>query len=147
MIVIKTFQELSNEELYEILHLRSAVFVVEQKCLYQDIDHKDLNSLHLLLKRDNKMIGYLRIIQDPKNSNEVYIGRVLIASDFRGKGYAVEIMKSAIEYIYNVLHKKKITISAQKYLTAFYESLGFSSVGKEYLEDDILHIQMIHIQM
>ncbi|QUH30898.1 GNAT family N-acetyltransferase [Vallitalea guaymasensis] len=142
-IKIKHFAELNTEEIYEILKLRNQVFVVEQKCIYQDCDDKDKIAYHLLGIEDGKIVAYLRILQKGVSYNEISIGRVLTDIDYRGRGLAREIMIKAIYFIKNNLKEKEIKISAQKYLTDFYKSLGFVINSNVYLEDGIPHVEMI----
>jgi len=141
MIVTKKFNDLTTNELYSILQLRSQVFVVEQNCIYQDIDGNDLNSVHMFILEDKQVVSYVRIVS---LSNHTSIGRVVTDASHRGKGYSRELMNKAIDYIYELINENKIIISAQKYLEAFYSSLGFTSEGNDYLEDGIPHIRMIH---
>lgn len=142
-IKIKHFAELNTEEIYEIIKLRNEVFVVEQKCIYQDCDDRDKSSYHLFGIEDGKIIAYLRILQKGISYNEISIGRVLVDIDYRGRGLAREIMLKAIYFIKNNLNEKEIRISAQEYLTDFYKSLGFVINSNGYLEDGIPHIEMI----
>lgn len=142
-IKVKYFTELNTEEIYEILKLRNQVFVVEQKCIYQDCDDKDKRAYHLLGIEDGKIVAYVRILQKGVSYNEISIGRVLTDIDYRGRGLAREIMIKAIYFIKNNLEEKEIKISAQKYLTDFYKSLGFVINSNVYLEDGIPHVEMI----
>lgn len=144
MILCKKFKELTIEELYEILKLRSEVFVVEQKCIYNDIDEKDLTSSHLMLKENGKIKAYLRVLQPGISYDNASLGRVLVAIDSRGKGYAKIIVKKGIEYILNNFNTTKITIGAQEYLKKFYGELGFEPVSEVYLEDGIPHLDMTY---
>ena len=98
-IEIKEFNELSTLELYEILQVREEVFIVEQNCIYKDLDNKDLTALHLILKEDLEIIAYLRILKTKVNSSEISFGRVLVTQKGRGKGYAKLIVNNAIQYI------------------------------------------------
>ena len=140
----KCFDELKNQELYDILKLRSMVFVVEQNCVYQDIDDKDLKSWHLLGYHHNELVAYLRIIPQGISYPEASIGRVVTHPDYRKKGLGIELMKTGIEKTLNQFNADKIKISAQCYLIKFYSDLGFLAQGEEYLEDDIPHIHMIY---
>ena len=142
-IYIKTFEELTSQELYKILQLRSEVFVVEQDCVYQDIDEKDNKAIHIIGVKNNKVVAYSRIFNTGDYFEEPSIGRVVVAKSERKFGYGHEIMKVSILEIENRFHKKTILISAQKYLKKFYESHGFNQVGDEHLEDNIPHIKMI----
>ena len=140
-LYIKTFSELSAEEIYEILETRMAVFVVEQNCPYQDIDGMDAESLHLCIKKDGELKGYLRIIEKDRNQEMVQIGRVLTTE--RGAGYGAEIMKAGIAAAAERMDAKRIYIEAQVYAMGFYEQLGFKASSEEFLEDGIPHIQMM----
>lgn len=141
---LKKFDELKIDKLYEILQLRSEVFVVEQECAYQDCDGKDKKSYHLYLEDDGRIIAYLRILKRGLSFDEVSIGRVLIHKDYRGKGLAREMMMKAIRFVEEELNEKEIKIQAQAYLVDFYGSLGFKQVSEEYLEDNIPHIDMLY---
>jgi len=143
MITTKTFSELNTEELYQILRLRTEVFVVEQNCIYQDLDNKDQKAIHIYYKENNEIVAYTRIF----NSGEYYknpsIGRVVVSKKKRGKELGKKIMISSIEYINKNIKGDKIELSAQKYLDKFYKDLGFYKTGKDYLEDGIPHQRMI----
>ena len=142
MIIIKTFSEISTQELYKILRLRSEVFVVEQDCVYQDMDNKDQKAVHLLYKQEEEIIGYTRIFKSGDYYENPSIGRVVILKSERGKDLGKKIMIESIEYIKENLEAKKIELSAQKYLDKFYRDLGFYASGEEYLEDGIPHQRM-----
>jgi len=145
MVIMKHFDELTINELYEILKLRNEVFIVEQTCIYQDIDDKDLDAYHLFIKEDNTIKAYLRILKTGLSyKNTPSIGRVLVPIKYRSMGYGRIIMNKAKEYIYTTMDDTSITISAQEYLLDFYTSLGFVKASESYLEDDIPHIKMIH---
>lgn len=141
--LIKSFNQLSINELYDILHLRSEVFIVEQNCIYQDIDYKDQKALHILLKNNNKIIGYTRIFKKGDFLENASIGRVLICKNNRKHNYGNKIMEFSIKSIKTKFKESKISISAQTYLKKFYKNLGFNTSGEEYLEDGIPHITMI----
>ena len=142
-IVIKSFNELSVEELYNILKLRSEIFVVEQNCVYQDMDDKDQKALHVLGKKNNKIIAYTRIFKSGDYFDIPSIGRVIVSKSERQYGYGYDIMNASINAIKQNFKESKIKLSAQCYLKKFYNNLGFIEVGEEYLEDDIPHICMI----
>lgn len=145
MIKIKKFNALTIEELYSILNLRSEVFVVEQNCVYQDIDGKDQASYHVFIKQKEVVIAYLRIVGPSTSAyNAPSIGRVVVAKQHRKQGYAIAIMLKAIDFVYEEMQEDTIVISAQQYLVDFYKSLGFILSGDGYLEDGIPHIKMIH---
>ena len=141
--LIKRFQELTTNELYEVLQLRSEVFVVEQDCVYQDIDGKDDKALHILGVKDNKIIAYTRCFNKEDYFKEASIGRVVVKEKERKYHYGNEIMKVSIEAIIIRFKTETIKISAQVYLQKFYNQLGFKNVGEEYLEDGIPHIAML----
>ena len=142
-IKVFKYQDLGPDRLYEILKLRSEVFVVEQKCAYQDLDNKDEKALHLIGKEKNKIIAYTRIFKKGDFFANSSIGRVLVKKEYRNKDYGRKIMRSSIEELQKDPKEQKIELSAQKYLLKFYLELGFEKVGKEYLEDNIPHIKMI----
>lgn len=145
-LYIKTFEELTVDELYKILKLRSEVFVVEQNCVYQDCDNKDRNAYHLFAIENDEVISYLRILNKGISYKEVSIGRVLTNKDRRGIGLGKMCMLNAIDFIRNNLNENKIRISAQEYAVPFYESVGFKLHSNVYLEDDIPHVEMIFIE-
>lgn len=140
-LTIKRFDELTAEEVYEILETRMAVFVVEQQCPYQDIDGMDNECLHLCIRKDGKLKAYLRIIEKDRQQDMVQIGRVLTTE--RGEGYGAEIMKAGIAAAAERMSAKRIYIEAQVYAMEFYEKLGFKASSDEFLEDGIPHIQMM----
>lgn len=140
--ITKSFQELTTTELYAILQLRSEVFVVEQDCVYQDVDYKDQKALHIFGFKNDKIVAYTRIFKSGDYFDNSSIGRVVVAATERKYGYGHEIMKASIEAIKKHFNVDDITISAQKYLKKFYESHQFKQIGTEYLEDGIPHIRM-----
>ncbi len=139
---VKKFNELSLEELYEILRLRSEVFVVEQDCVYQDIDGKDKDALHVYISENGKILAYTRCFPPGFYFNEAAIGRVVVEASARNSGIGQDIMKSSIKAIEKNFKTGQITLSAQTYLINFYNRLGFKETGNEYLEDGIPHIKM-----
>ena len=140
---VKYFQELTITELYEILQLRSEVFVVEQDCVYQDIDGKDQKALHIIGEKEGKIIAYTRCFAPGDYFENASIGRVVVEISQRKFKYGHDIMKASIEAIKNKYQTNTIKLSAQVYLTNFYESHGFKQVGEGYLEDGIPHIAML----
>ena len=142
-ITVFKYQDLGPDRLYEILKLRSEVFVVEQKCAYQDLDNKDEKALHLVGEKNNKIIAYTRIFKKGDFFKNSSIGRVLVKKKYRNKDYGRKIMASSIEKIKKDPKEEIIALSAQKYLLKFYSELGFEKVGEEYLEDNIPHVKMI----
>ncbi len=144
MIILKKWNELTIEELYEILALRENIFIVEQNCPYNDLDYKDQNSLHLFYKEDNEIIAYLRLLPlGISYEKSPSIGRVITKVNARRRGLSRKLIKYGINYIFNNMNGNSIEISGQKYLRKFYESLGFRVEGDEYLEDNIPHYHMI----
>jgi ElaA protein len=139
---IKRFEALSIQELYELLQLRSEVFVVEQNCVYQDIDGKDEKALHLIGEDNGITVAYTRLFKPKDYFEEASIGRVVVKETYRKNNIGQILMKEAISEIEKKFDQTKITISAQLYLKKFYESLGFVQTSEMYLEDDIPHIQM-----
>ena len=140
--IIKKFDELTITELYEILRVRAEVFVVEQDCVYQDLDLKDKKAYHLFCEENGEIAAYLRIQEKGVSYREISIGRVLTRKDYRRKGLCRELMMRAISFVEQELKESEIRISAQLYLRAFYESLGFIPTSEVYLEDGIKHIEM-----
>jgi len=138
----KRFETLSLLELYELLKLRSEVFVVEQNCVYLDIDGKDEKALHLLGTFEGKIVAYARLFKPNDYFAEASIGRVVTHPDFRERKIGHILMREAVESIRIYFGESKITISAQLYLKKFYESHGFVQTSEMYLEDDIPHIEM-----
>ncbi len=141
---IKAFDQLSLQELYTILTLRTNVFVVEQACPYPEVDGKDPNCLHLLGTINGELVAYLRILPAGLRYEEVSIGRVVIKPSHRGKGLGRLMMEQAIHCITNEWKESQIKIGAQAYLEKFYQSLGFEPVSEVYLEDDIPHLDMLY---
>lgn len=139
---IKRFNELSTAELYYLLQLRSEVFVVEQNCVYQDIDGKDEKAIHVLGYYNNELAAYSRIFNKGYYFDEASIGRVIVSPKYRDKKFGHDLMRVSMNAIKENFNETTITISAQEYLKKFYESHGFIQTSEMYLEDDIPHIQM-----
>ena len=139
---IKRFNELSTSELYSSLQLRSEVFVVEQNCVYQEVDGKDDNAIHVLGFLDNELASYSRIFDKGIYFEEASIGRVVVSPKHRDKKLGHDLMQVSIAAVKEHFKEHNITISAQEYLKKFYESHGFVQTSEMYLEDDIPHIQM-----
>lgn len=143
--VCKKFEDLSLEELYEMMALRQEVFVVEQNCPYLDADGKDQLSFHVMGYDGNeKLIAYTRLVPHGISYKKYpSIGRVVTAQVVRGKGAGKKLMEISMAHCERIWPGESIKISAQTYLKKFYESLGFEQVGEGYLEDDIPHIPML----
>lgn len=140
---IKTFRQLSTEELYEILKIRQEVFIVEQTCYYLDADGYDDKAVHIWAEKDGKIAAYCRIFDQGIKYPEASIGRVLTHPDFRKLGLGKVLVRFAIDAINARFRCENIKISAQDYLLKFYSEFGFRDTGKKYLEDDIPHTEMI----
>lgn len=138
----KNFNMLSVDELYQILKLRSEVFVVEQNCVYQDLDNKDQKALHLFGEVEGKIIAYSRLFKGNDYFDNSSIGRVVVALNFRDMNFGHALINRGISEIKKHFNEENITISAQLYLKKFYESHGFVATSDMYLEDDIPHIEM-----
>jgi ElaA protein len=139
---LKKFNELEVDELYAILQLRSDVFIVEQNCIYQDVDGKDQAAWHLMGTDGPELTAYSRILPPGISYSDPSIGRVVTLSSKRRSGLGRELMNVSIAECENLFGKTPITLGAQSYLIHFYESLGFLTVGDQYLEDGIPHIRM-----
>ena len=140
--VKKKWSEVSLEELYSVLRLRSEVFVVEQDCVYQDIDNKDQIAIHLLGYINKELIAYSRLFNEGDYFKETSFGRAVIKKEKRGQGYGDELVKESLKTIKNYYGNKKVKISAQAHLKTFYSKHAFIAKGKEYLEDGIPHVSM-----
>ena len=136
----KSFQELTVDELYELLRVRSEVFVVEQNCVYQDMDGDDLQSIHLWLTMAGKVVALARVCPAGTHMKEISIGRVITTE--RGKGYGKQIMLHAIDAAKEHFGAKLIDIEAQEYAKGFYENVGFQQSSDTFMLDDIPHIKM-----
>ena len=139
----KYFNEISVSELYTILKLRSRVFVVEQDCVYLDMDDKDQQCFHLCGWDGKNLVAYARILPPGLAFTEASIGRVVTNPDYRITGAGRVLMVHAIEKTLKQFRVTDIRIGAQKYLLSFYNSLGFEISGPEYLEDGIPHVEML----
>lgn len=139
----RSFDQLTTNQLYEIMRLRSAVFVVEQNCVYQDVDNKDQKAMHVMGFYDNQLVAYARIFDKHQYFENCSIGRVVVDPKYRDKRFGHLLIDAAQNEVQKHFGEKIIEISAQKHLSKFYQSHGFQEIGKEYLEDGIPHIRMI----
>ena len=139
------FEALSLQELYEVLALRNEVFIVEQNCPFQDLDGKDQSAWHCLgFDNSQKLVAYTRLFEKSiYYEGFVSIGRVVTSPKARGGGIGKILMQKSIEYCRQLFGNEPIKIGAQVYLLKFYESLGFQSIGQDYLEDGIEHTIMV----
>lgn len=140
---IKAFHELTVDELYEILKLRSEVFVVEQNCVFLDQDDKDQKCYHLMLYSDDQLVGYSRLVPAGLSYSEMAIGRVITSPLARRKGFGKILMELSIDYCRKFFGAGDIRLGAQTYAQGFYASLGFVAEGDTYDEDGIEHIEMV----
>ena len=139
-LVTKFFQELSTTELYELLKSRAEIFVVEQNCVYQDLDDKDYQSLHVFYEEEGKVIAYLRAFEKDASTKTIQMGRVLTLT--HGNGLGRSLLKEGIKQIKEIFSPSSIYIEAQCYATGFYEQEGFVICSDEFLEDGIPHVEM-----
>lgn len=140
-ISIKQFKELSVDELHAIYKLRVSVFVVEQNCPYQEVDDLDINSYHVMLKENDEIVAYCRVIDSNNPFHEVSIGRVI--STVRRKGYGSKAVEQGILVAKEKYHANRIVLEAQTYAKQLYKNLRFVETGEPFLEDGIEHIKMI----
>jgi ElaA protein len=140
---LKQFSQLSPDELYQLLRLRSEVFVVEQKCIFLDMDNKDQDCWHLLGWKSHLLAASTRLVPPGIAYDEMSIGRVVSSPQARGKGIGRQLMIESIQHCYRLFGENPIRIGAQLYLEKFYKSLGFSTDGNIYLEDGIEHVEML----
>lgn len=137
---IKHYSELTTDELYALLQVRSAVFVVEQDCVYQDLDDKDKNGYHLWYQDEKGIAACLRVLAPGVSFEDCSVGRVLTTRRRMGLGTA--LMKEGIKVAFEKYQTEHIIIEAQVYAREFYEKLGFVKCSDEFLEDGIPHIRM-----
>ncbi|NBY25137.1 MAG: GNAT family N-acetyltransferase [Chitinophagaceae bacterium] len=139
---LQEFSELTNSDLYELLKLRSAIFVVEQNCVFPDMDDKDYSSYHLCGWNNEKLVAYTRLLPPGLAYENCSIGRVVTAASVRRQGIGKILMKKSIEACQQLFSSQDIEIGAQLYLEQFYSSFQFKREGEVYLEDGIDHIHM-----
>ena len=144
-VIIKSFEELNKAELYQIIQLRIAVFIVEQDCPYPDLDDMDQDAQHLWIEDAGKIVCYLRINSAGSRFDEPSLGRIVTKKTHRNHGLAEKLIKKAIDLVCEK-ESKAIRISAQCYLEKYYEKFGFIKASEEYLEDDIPHIEMLRTE-
>ncbi|MFZ6657439.1 GNAT family N-acetyltransferase [Undibacterium sp. TJN19] len=139
-----SFAELGNLQLHAIYQARSAVFVIEQNCVYQDVDGKDPLSHHLIAwTAEGEVAAYLRIVPAGISFHEASLGRVISTQGWRGTGVGKQLIAKGIEALWQIYPAADIRIGAQAYLEKFYGSFGFQTVSPMYLEDDIPHVEML----
>ena len=142
------FQQLSTNQLYDLLRLRLDVFIFEQQCIYHDIDDLDPDCFHLLGYDGKQLIAYLRLIPaEFHDSGNIALGRIISLAVRRGSGIGKSMMELAIQYAIEHFPDQDIQLAAQYYLLSFYEKFGFNSIGEPYDDDGIMHIDMIYQPM
>jgi ElaA protein len=141
--VLKAFNDLTPLELYALLRLRSEVFVVEQNCVFLDMDNKDQQCHHLMGIQNDQLVAYTRLVPPGLIYEQPSIGRVVTAPEARSSGIGKLLMKQSIDHVHNLYGSQPIKIGAQLYLKRFYESFGFQQISDVYLEDGIEHIYML----
>jgi ElaA protein len=137
------FQDFTPQQLYAYLQLRSEVFVVEQNCVYQDLDGIDQLSKHVLVYQEEQLIACARIVPASVLYDTISIGRVIVAPGHRGKSLGHQLMTYCVEQIVSLFNTDKIILSAQAHLQGFYAQHGFNAIGEQYLEDGIPHVKML----
>lgn len=142
---LKSFEELTRDELYKIIRARLEVFVMEQNCSYLDTDNYDQKALHLWAEYDGEVMAYCRLFDTGIKYEETSIGRVLTTQKARGLNIGRELVGNAVQIIENVYKTSKIRISAQDYLLKFYSDFGFIATDKKYLEDNLPHTEMYRL--
>ena len=141
-VIIKSFEELNKAELYQIIQLRIAVFIVEQDCPYPDLDDMDQDAQHLWIEDAGEIVCYLRVNPAGSRFEEPSLGRIVTKKSHRNRGLAEKLIKKAIDLVCEK-ESRAIRISAQCYLEKYYEKFGFIKASEEYLEDNIPHIEML----
>lgn len=140
---IKSFTELNPLELYQVLQLRQDVFVIEQQCIYPDLDDKDLQCTHVLLVHEGVLAAYSRLVPPGISYPEPSIGRVCTRRSLRMEGLGIQLMHESMQAVSRLWPGMDICISAQAYLEKFYMKFGFQTMSQPYMEDDIPHIKMV----
>lgn len=139
---IKSFSELSAKELYDILFLRTEIFVVDQERVYQEVDDHDLEAIHIFKMVDGKIAAYARVFMQ---DNDVTFGRVVTDPSFRGQGLGNELMEQILKVIHKDFPNKEISIEAQVQVEGFYQKFNFETHGKPFLFNHTPHLKMTHV--
>lgn len=140
---VKSWQELTPTEIYQILDLRVSTFVVEQMRIYHEIDRHDLEALHVFLQQNNKVVAYARIFLT-KDKTKITFGRVVISQVVRGKGLGAQLLEQIMNTIRERFPGKPIEIEAQVQVQDFYKQVGFRTVGSQFIFESTPHIKMVH---
>lgn len=142
-LIIKTFQELTTTELYEILRTREAVFIVEQTCPYPEVDGKDYDAVHLCYAAEDRSVkAYLRLYWKADEPGTVQVGRVVTSADVRGTGMGRKILHDGINYSFDIMGAERLCLHAQVQASGFYAKQGFTISSDIFPEDDIPHVEM-----
>ncbi|MFV1883173.1 MAG: GNAT family N-acetyltransferase [Balneola sp.] len=141
--LLAEFEKLTPAQLYDILKLRQDIFMIEQNCLYKDMDNSDSKAYHLLMYEGDVLAAYLRIFAPGIKYKEASIGRIVVSPDFRGGQLGKELIKSGISRTFELFEDTDIRIEAQAALKNYYKQFGFAEEGKVYVVDDIDHLQMV----
>lgn len=139
--IVKRFHELSLNELYMILRMRSQVFIVEQDCVYQDIDNLDQDAIHVWMTANDKVVAYCRVLKANTYLDEIAVGRVITLE--RGKGYGLEIFQKGVEIAQKELGAVRIKIRAQQQAEKFYEKADFHRIAEPFMYEGLMHVDMI----
>jgi ElaA protein len=139
-----SFAELDSRDLYAALRLREEVFVIEQNCIYQDLDNLDQDAAHMLCSQDGQLMAYQRCLAPGLRYAESSLGRIAVAQSARGLHLGQELVRRGIRHNLEHWPGHDIRINAQAYLRKFYSELGFAAIGDEYDEDGIVHVQMLY---
>lgn len=138
----RTLEEMRPDLLYDLMAFRESVFVVEQNCVYQEMDGLDKTAMHLFALDAREIVACLRVLPPTTSNSRVQIGRVAVARGWRNRGLGASMMRKAIDKVQSEYPASAVFLNAQTYLQPFYESLGFTVCGDEFLEDGIPHIPM-----
>lgn len=143
VFTIKAYSDLSRDELYDLLALRTDIFVVEQNCVYPELDYHDQTSTHFLIYDDQKLLAYARLAPGGSVYKQVSIGRVAVREGHRGKGLAKKLLEAALKETLRLYPNQEIKLQAQTYLIDFYSRYGFMSVSEPYPDFGIMHVDML----
>ncbi len=139
----KNFEQLDKNELYDVLAFREKIFVVEQECAYQELDHFDQQSTHILGYSQNELVAYARVLPPDTVYTQSSIGRVAVKKEARNTGFGRLLFKAALEEAQRLYSDQNIKIQAQIYLEEFYASFGFKTISEPYPDWGIWHVDMI----
>ena len=139
---VKTFDEFTPRELYELLELRSEIFIVEQNVAYQDLDRKDFDAIHIFAKDQGEIVAAIRILKPGVSYKEASFGRVVVKKNYRGDKLSSYMIRKGLQLMEEKWHTKEARISAQAYLQKYYATFGFEVQSEIYIEDQLPHIEM-----